>query len=86
MPVPAPELPFDEVRFTRRARIADYASPAFFADDGATYDEIAQAIAAEEGGKPLSSARIAQIEREALRKLRRILAARGILKPDDVVP
>jgi hypothetical protein len=86
MPAPAPEAPFDDVQFVRRAKIADYADPGFFADEGATYDEIAAAIAAEEGTKPLSRARIAKIEREALRKLRRILAARGILKPDDVVP
>lgn len=52
----------------------------------ANHDEIAAALAAEEGTKPLSRARIAQIEREALRKLRRILEARGILSPDDMVP
>jgi len=86
MPAPAPEAPFDDVQFVRRAKIAYYANPSFFADDGATYDEIAAAIAAEEGTEPLSTGRIAQIEREALRKLRRILAARGILKADDVVP
>jgi len=34
----------------------------------------------------LSVQRIAQIEREALRKLRRLMLARGIIKPDDVVP
>lgn len=80
------EVPIDDVPFTRRAKIADHASPAYFADDGMTYGEIALVLAAEEGGQPLSVQRIAQIERDALRKLRRILAARGILKPDDVVP
>lgn len=51
-----------------------------------SYDEIAEALAAETGDKPLSQSRIAQIEREALRKLRRILEVRGILGPDDILP
>jgi len=86
MPAPAPEVSFDDVQFVRRARIADRADASFFADDGMTYSEIAAALAADEGGKPLSEKRIRQIERSALHKLRRILAARGILKPEDMVP
>lgn len=86
MPAPSHEVPIDDVVFVRRAKTADHASPAYFADDGMTHEEIAIALAAEEGGKPLSVQRIAQIEREALRKLRRLMLARGILKPDDVVP
>lgn len=86
MPAPSHEVPIDDVVFVRRAKTADHAPPAYFADEGMTYEEIAAAIAAEEGGKPMSRQRIQQIERDALRKLRRILEARGILKPDDVVP
>ena len=86
MPAPAPEMPLADVQFVRRARIADRADASFFADDGLTYSEIAAALAADEGGKPLSEKRIRQIERSALHKLRRILAARGILNPDDMVP
>lgn len=71
--------------FVRRAKIADYAGPEFFAD-GLTREEVAIALAAEEGGKPLSVSRIAKIEREALRKVRKLLAARGIHEPGDVVP
>ncbi|OYD54327.1 hypothetical protein CGK74_09085 [Thauera propionica] len=78
------EIPIDEVQFARMTEIARHAEPGFFAV--ANHDEIAAALAAEEGTKPLSRARIAQIEREALRKLRRILEARGILSPDDMVP
>lgn len=79
-------MPLADVQFVRRARIADRADASFFADDGLTYSEIAAALAADEGGKPLSEKRIRQIERSALHKLRRILAARGILNPDDMVP
>lgn len=78
------EVPIDEVPFVRMAEIARRAEPRFFAV--ADYAEVADSLAAEEGTKPLSPARIAQIEREALRKLRRILEARGILSPDDMVP
>jgi len=86
MPAPAHEVPFDDAQFVRRARIADRADASFFADDGLTYSEIAAALAADEGGKPLSEKRIRQIERSALHKLRRILAARGILGPNDILP
>ncbi|HHW65766.1 MAG TPA: hypothetical protein GX403_17795 [Rhodocyclaceae bacterium] len=86
MPAPSHEVPIDDVTFTRRDKIADYAPPAYFADDGMTHEEIAAAIAAEEGTAPLSVERIRQIERDALRKLRRMMLLRGILKPDDVVP
>lgn len=85
MPAPSHEVPIDDVTFTRRDKTADFAAPAFFADDGMTHEQIAAALAAEEGAAPLSVTRIAQIEREALRKLRRLLLARGIT-PDDLLP
>lgn len=75
-----------DLPFVRRAKIANYASPDFFADDGMTREEVAIALAAEEGGKPLSTKAIARIEREALRKVRKLLAARGIRELGDVVP
>lgn len=78
------EVPIDETQFVRLAEIARHANPSHFAE--VSYDEIAAALAAETGDKPLSQSRIAQIEREALRKLRRILEARGILGPDDILP
>lgn len=85
MPESAPEVPAEEAQFVRRAKIADYAAPAYFAD-GMTHTEIAAALAAEEGGKPLSVQKIKQIERNALRKVRRILAARGITTLSEIVP
>ncbi|MFA7605295.1 MAG: hypothetical protein WCY08_01780 [Rhodocyclaceae bacterium] len=79
------EVPIDDVEFERLADVARYAAPSFFAD-GATYEEIAAALAAEEGGKPLSRARIMQIERRALMKVRRALEARGIKGPASILP
>lgn len=78
------EVPFDEVPFTRMAPLARRATPGVFAVK--TYEEIAAALAAEENTRPLSVARIAQIEQQALRKLRRILQARGIMGPADILP
>lgn len=82
----APEVPVDDLPFVRRHKIADYAGPGYFADDGMSYEEIAATLAAEEGGKPLSGGRIRQIERSALMKLRRLLKARGINFPSDALP
>ena len=85
MPSIAPEVPFDDAQFTRMAEIARHAEPGHFAE--ATFEEVAAALQVEEGAsKPLSRARLAQIEREALRKLRRMLEARGIKSPDDLLP
>lgn len=74
-----------DLPFVRRAKCADYAGPEFFAD-GLTREEVAIALAAEEGGKPLSTKAIARIEREALRKVRKLLAARDIRELGDVLP
>lgn len=78
------EVPIDDVQFVRLAELARHAEPGHFAE--ATLEEVSAALAAEEGGKPLSCSRIAQIEREALRKLRCILAAKGITSLEDLIP
>ena len=44
----------------------------------ATLDEVAIALAADEGGEPLTRAAIARIERIALEKARKFLTDRGV--------
>lgn len=51
-----------------------------------TLEETAAALALEEGGLPLTIEAIRQIELRALRKLWRLLVARGITRIEDVLP
>jgi len=76
---------FDQERgFVRMSYIARHADPSSLAE--MSHADIAVALAAAEGGKPLSVQRIQQIERRALQKLRALLRLRGINSLGDIAP